>query len=62
MLILLGTFISLLSAIQHKRFLKSLSSQEIPPSYFLFMAPLISYVLCIGGILMMGWIVSGFVI
>jgi hypothetical protein len=26
------------------------------------MAPLISYVLCIGGVLMMGWIVSGFVI
>ena len=62
MLILLGTFISLLSVIQHKRFLKSLSSQEIPPSYFLFMGPLISYVLCFGGALMAAWIVSGFVI
>ena len=62
MLILLGIFISLLSAIQHKRFLKSLSSQEIPPSYFLFMGPLISYVLCFGGVLMVAWIIAGFVI
>jgi putative membrane protein len=62
MLILLGIFISLLSTIQHKRFLKSLSSQEIPPSYFLFMGPLISYVLCFGGVLMVAWIIAGFVI
>jgi putative membrane protein len=62
MLILLGTFISLLSAIQHKRFLKSLSSQEIPSGFFLFMGPSISYVLCFGGALMATWIVSGFVI
>jgi putative membrane protein len=62
MLILLGIFISLLSAIQHKRFLQSLSSQEIPPGYFLFMGPLISYIICWGGVLMAAWIVSGFVI
>ena len=62
MLILLGIFISLLSAIQHKRFLQRLSSQEIPPGYFLFMGPLISYIICWGGVLMAAWIVSGFVI
>ena len=62
MLILLGIFISLLATIQHKRFLKSLSSQEIPPSFFLFLSPLISYVLCFGGVLMVAWIIAGFVI
>ncbi len=61
-LILLGTSISLLSAIQHKRFIKSLSSKEIPPSYFLFLGPFINYLICLGGILMLTWIISGFII
>ena len=61
-LILLGTSISLLSTIQHKQFLKSLSSAEIPPGYFLFMGPLVSYMLFVGGLLMMRWILSGFLI
>lgn len=60
LLVLLGTMISLLSAIQHKRFLKSLSAQEIPPNYFLFLGPLISYALSLGGLMMAIWILSGF--
>ena len=60
MLVLLGTLISLLSAIQHKRFLKSLSEEEIPTNYFLFLGPLISYVLFLGGLMMAIWILSGF--
>lgn len=62
LLILLGTLLSLLSAIQHKRFLKSLSEKEIPPSYFLFLGPLVSYTLCLGGLAMALWIMSGFLI
>jgi putative membrane protein len=60
--ILLGATISLLSALQHKRFLVNLSDHEIPPGYFLFIGPLVSLLLCIGGFLMAGWMISGFIL
>ena len=61
-LILLGTILSLLSAIQHKKFIKSLSNAETPPGYFLCMSPLVGYVIFFGGLLMMLWLLSGFLI
>jgi len=60
--ILLGATISLLSALQHKRFLVNLSDHEIPPGYFLFIGPLVSLLLFIGGFLMAGWMVAGFIL
>lgn len=61
LLILLGSSISLLSAIQHKRFLINLSNHEIPPGYFLFIGPLVSLLLCIGGLFMAGWMMLSFI-
>mgnify|MGYP006283990981 CR=1 FL=1 len=61
LLILLGSSISLLSAIQHKRFLINLSNHEIPPGYFLFIGPLVSLLLCIGGLFMACWMMLSFI-
>lgn len=61
-LVLFGTVIALLTNIQHRQFIKSLSPKEIPHGYFLFLAPLMGYILFAGGLLMMLWIVSGFLI
>ena len=58
----LGTAISILSITQHKRFVASLSSAEIPPGQFLFLGAMISYLLALGGCLMVLWVVIGFVI
>ena len=58
-LILLGTILSLLSAMQHKKFIKSLSSAETPPGYFLCMSSLVSYTIFLGGLLMMLWLLRG---
>lgn len=58
-LVLLGTSITLLSAIQHKRFIRDLSEKEIPYGYFLFMGPLISYIMFFGGLLISAWILFG---
>jgi len=60
-LIFLGTVIALLSNIQYRQFIKTLSEQEIPQNYFIFMGPIIGYVLFSGGLLMMIWIVAGFI-
>lgn len=58
--IVLGTGISLLSITQHKRFVSSLSSSEIPPGQFLFLGSLISYLLSFGGCVMVIWVLIGF--
>ena len=60
--ITLGTGISLLSIVQHKRFVRSLSDAEIPPGQFLFLGSLISYLLSFGGFVMVLWVLLGFLI
>jgi putative membrane protein len=59
-LILVGTFIAFVSAYQHKKFIKNLSSEEIPDGYFVSLGPLVGYTVSIGGLLMLIWILLGF--
>jgi putative membrane protein len=59
-LILVGTFIAFVSAYQHKKFIKNLSSEEIPNGYFVSLGPLVGYTVSIGGLLMLIWILLGF--
>jgi putative membrane protein len=55
-LILVGTFVAFQSAIHHKKFLATLSADELPNNYFVLMGPLAGYTICIGGIFLMAWI------
>ena len=59
-LILVGTFIAFVSAYQHKKFIKNLSNEEIPDGYFVSLGPIVGYTVSIGGLLMLIWILLGF--
>jgi len=59
-LILVGTFIAFVSAYQHKKFIKNLSNKEIPDGYFVSLGPIVGFTVSIGGLLMLIWILLGF--
>jgi len=58
-LILVGTFIAFKSAIHHKQFLGTLSTDELPSNYFTLMGPLAGFTISVGGLFLMAWILLG---
>jgi putative membrane protein len=57
--ILLGAFIAFQSAVHHKRLIRSLPLEELPTHYFYAMGPIAGYIIAVGGILLIIWIVLG---
>jgi putative membrane protein len=58
--ILMGSFLAAYSAIQYRRILASLKPVEIPPGYNIAMGMLVNIVLCTLGLLLMLYLVRGF--
>ena len=58
--ILIASFLAAYSAIQHRRILASLKPVEIPPGYNIAMGMLVNIVVCILGLLLMLYLVRGF--
>lgn len=58
--IVLGTFLSVYSIIQHKRILKTLQQAEIPRGYNLFLGIITNSVVGILGLLLAGYLIRGF--
>jgi len=59
--ILMASFLAAFSSIQHRRILASLKPIEIPPGYNISMGMLVNIVVCILGLLLMLYLVRGFV-
>ena len=59
--ILMASFLAAYSAIQQRRILASLKPIEIPPGYNIAMGMLVNIVVCILGLLLMLYLVRGFV-
>ena len=58
--ILMASFLAAYSAIQHRRIVESLKPIEIPPGYNTALGMLVNIVLCILGLLLMLYLVRGF--
>ena len=58
--ILMASFLAAYSAIQHRRIVESLKPIEIPPGYNIAMGMLVNIVLCTLGLLLMLYLVRGF--
>lgn len=54
--IAVGSLICLLSALQYQHFLKTLSENEIPTRYFIFLGPLVSYTMFFSAIGLATWL------
>ena len=55
--IAIGSLICLLSAIQYQAFTKTLSKNELPTRYFIFLGPLVSYTIFFTAIGLATWLI-----